>query len=202
VQTLLSFILDFLFPPTEEALRLRVLLPEETPTLAKAPPSPFPFITSLFAYKDPLVSELIWSIKNKKDTHAVRCGAFALYKKLSETPGNIILIPIPISKRRRNERGYNQCELLIDEICKRDSGGLFEKRCDILFRSKDAGEQKLKDRKERLESKNIFTVKKIETGLPIIIIDDVVTTGSTLKDARDALIQAGYQNISAVALAH
>ncbi|MDP3962808.1 MAG: hypothetical protein Q8Q03_03010, partial [bacterium] len=123
---LLTLILDFLFPPSKEALKLRSLSPEEiNRELPPAPASPYHYINSLFAYKDPLASELIWSIKYKRDKHAIKCGGFALYKALENKQA--VLVPIPVSKERRKERGYNQCELLVDEMV-RISEGKLEKR--------------------------------------------------------------------------
>jgi competence protein ComFC len=202
MQSLFSLVLDFLFPPTKEALRLRTLSPDEMGNIFQKPePSPLPFITSLFSYKDPLVKELVVSIKYKKNWHAITSAAILLSKKLSGSPEKVILIPIPISKKRRRERGFNQCELIIDEMCKLYPDK-FEKRFDILLRTKDSGEQKLKDRAERLSSTHAFSVNKSEINGRIIIIDDVTTTGSTLKEAHETLLQAGYENVSALTLAH
>jgi ComF family protein len=196
-----TLFLDFLFPPSPEALKLRQLSPEELyVSVPRAVSTGFPFITPLFSYKDPLVKELVLSIKSRKDPHAFACAAHALYKNL---PAKAVLVPIPISRTRRNERGYNQCELLIEEIVKLDAEKKFQKNFALLIRAKDRGEQKTKNRKERFGSTtNIFKVNKIEITDPIVIIDDVCTTGSTLKEARDALLSAGYENVTALTLAH
>lgn len=196
-----TFILDFLFPPSSETLELRKLAAAELFThMPPAPESPLPFITSLFAYKHPLVAELIKGIKNKKNRHSLSLGGYAFFKKLPE--GKCILMPIPISDRRRRERGYNQCELLIDEILKLDVEKRFEKRCDILTRIRHTEEQKLKDRASRLSSRDIFAAKFLPITVPIILIDDVTTTGSTLKEAREVLLRVGYTNVGAFTLAH
>lgn len=199
-------ILDFIFPPKPIALELQALLPVDIfNKLPKAISSVHDFITPIFAYKNPLTTELIWSIKYKKDLHALECGGYALYKKLRELEvEKAILIPIPISKKRRNERGYNQCELLIEEIIKLDTEKRFDKRFDILVRTKHTERQTLKNREERLEStESIFNVNNyLDLNSQIIIIDDVVTTGSTIKEARDALLGAGFKDVSAITLAH
>lgn len=198
-----NLIIDFLFPPSAEALQLRAISPENVNReLPPAPAPSHPFITSLFAYKSPLVSELIWSIKYKKDRHAIELGGYALHEKL-KLRGKAILIGIPISKKRRKERGYNQTELLINEIVRLDKEEKFEKRFDILSKPKHIERQTLKNRKERIESMDgIFQAKLVQLNFPIILIDDVTTTGSTIKEARDTLLRAGYENISALTLAH
>lgn len=191
----LNYIIDFLFPPSAEELELRAISPEKFIHIApKATATEFPFITSLFSYKDPLVRELIWQIKYKKNKHAVTCAAFALEKKLSK---DSLIIPIPISKQRRKERGYNQCELILDAL-----GSNTQKDYSLLIRSKHIEKQTLKNRNERIENtKNIFEVTKL-VDQKIIIFDDVTTTGSTLKEAQDALLKAGYTDIKAITLAH
>ena len=210
MQFLLTFFLDFLFPPSTEALRLREMQPAEVFSIfRRAEPLHQTFITSLFSYKDPLIAELVKQIKSQKNRHAYELAGYALYQELLKvTPGQtetkIVLVPIPISKKRRRERGYNQCGLLIEAILKHDTENKFEKRFDILERTKHTEDQKLKNREERLAgSGKIFTAKIVaDPNIPLIIIDDVSTTGSTLEQARDTLIKAGYTTISALTLAH
>ena len=85
-----NFFIDFIFPPSKEALFIRsislhsISLEKLYDDFKKAPLPPYPFIISLFAYKNPLVSEFIWSIKYKKDKHSIKLGGYALYEKLCE----------------------------------------------------------------------------------------------------------------------
>jgi len=209
--TFLQNIIDFIFPPSNEELHIRYLpidwLPANAPNVSN---TEFPFIRSLFSYKDKLIRELIWQIKYKKNKHAIKCAGYALYKELCEKYSNtvntekIILIPIPISKSRRKERGYNQCELLIDEIIHFDLEKRFSKDFNILIRIKDIEKQTFKNRNERISNiNNIFNVIKIEnTEQKLIIIDDVTTTGSTLKEAYNKLTDSGYTRIEALTIAH
>ena len=199
---ILYHIIDFLFPPSPEEVRLRKLSPEKFfEAAAKASSPEFTFIRSVFSYKDPLAKELVWQIKYRKNKKAVTIAAHALFKSLN---GPALLIPIPISKKRRKERGYNQCELIIDEIMRLDAEGKFSKDYDLLIRSKHIEKQTHKSRNERLENtKNIFeAAKKENLNQKIIIIDDVSTTGSTLKEARDVMLEAGYSDVSALTVGH
>lgn len=164
-------------------------------------------IQSVFIYKNPLIRELVWQIKYKKNNHALKCASYALYNEIIKNNSKAILVPIPISRQRRNERGYNQCELIINEIIKLDANNNFKKVFDLLIRNKNTTKQTFKDRNNRInDSKSIFSINEdlISDYISenIIIIDDVMTTGSTINSAIECLSNAGFENIKAITLAH
>ncbi len=220
--TLYRTILDALFPLSPAEQELFSWSPEEA--LCKLTPAPdfsglavpLPGAKSIFAYKDERVSRLIWNIKYKGSAQAVKIGGYALFKKLvdliSATPQrNILMIPIPITQKKRRERGYNQCELILDEIERlQDMMPMhhltFEKM--LLMRIGDTSEQKLKDRAGRIKTAHsIFTVHPdiaaaYDKNTPIIVVDDVITTGSTMYEAIDTLKKAGFTDVRALSLAH
>ena len=117
-----------------------------------------------------------------------------------------ILIPIPLSKKRYRERGYNQAELICREIIHLTPALTLEK--NILIKTKETEHQaRIKDRNARL--KNIissFAVKneninKIKNR-NIILIDDITTTGATLLEAKKVLKKAGAGKVIAFTVAH
>ncbi len=141
-----------------------------------------------------------------------------------------VLIPIPLSAKRRRERGYNQAELLCEEIIKiekeiasevsrtvldteprkqgiwgKKSGGL-EMLVNVLVKTKETEHQaRIKNRSERLANlRGTFAVKNKELvkGRNVILIDDVVTTGGTLSEARKTLRLVGARQIIAFTIAH
>lgn len=212
MHTFLQIIVDFIFPPSVEELQLREISPETfVQQVQKSNETEFPFIKSVFSYKDPLVRELVWQIKYRKNKHAVSCGAFALNTELLhislEAPETqILLIPIPISKSRRKERGYNQTESIVQEIIKINQN--LTSDFNLLQRVKDVEKQTFKNRKERIEnSSQIFKINKdqleiIDRNLKIIIIDDVTTTGSTIKEARQTFVDEGFKDVVGLTIAH
>ncbi len=232
-------ILDALFPVSPAEQALFALQPEEA--YAKLPPAPdysglaveLPGSRSVFAYKDERVAKLVWSIKYKKSVHAVKIGGYALFKALIESDenvvtfpksqkervagdrANILVIPMPITTRRRKERGYNQCELLLDEMERLQKSSadqrvgpnvVFEK--NVLVRTQHASRQTLKGRADRVESaKGIFSVnekadKNLANFSQVVIMDDVITTGSTMHEAIETMKKAGFENVAALSLAH
>lgn len=174
------------------------------------------------AYKNPIVRTMVWNMKTKKDRHAFACAGHIMADKLRDVAvgKNPIIIPMPIRQKRRRERGYNQCELLADEMRRHCLDEIkMEIRTDILFRArqragakglKNDKKQAFKNRAERIAgvrgafSVNEYAIGKIKDveSRDIIVIDDVLTTGSTMNEAMSALRKAGYKNVSGLALAH
>lgn len=224
MKQLITKIIDFFFDslfPINHADRLLLSMSEEKAysDLPKAPETPYHFIKSIFAYKNSLVISLIWNIKYKKSAKAVEIGGYALYRHICENwylhLDEIILLPIPISHRRRNERGYNQCELLLNQVKKLDKTQNLTFSYNLIKRKIHKDRQTLKNRSMRLEdAKNIFEIdfaeleklqgatKEVDKQVKIIIIDDVVTTGSTMREAVELIRSVGFKDVSGVSLAH
>ncbi|WP_294743889.1 ComF family protein [uncultured Exiguobacterium sp.] len=101
------------------------------------------------------------------------------------------IVPIPLSENRLSERKFNQAE----EIARRMNG----KVISALKRDEGAALSS-KSRKERLNRKNPFHVTKEVSGKRILLVDDVYTTGITLRQAMVRLKEAGASEISAVTL--
>lgn len=231
LKTTVATFIEALFPiPEAERLVLAMGAESAWKDLPRAARSPVPEACSVFSYKDERIWRLIWSIKYKRSAAGTAIAGYALYQVLRSYATIVprtIVIPMPITGRRRRERGFNQCELLVDEIEKLDIGELgIEKRLivvrDLLVRKIHKSRQTLKDRAGRLESaQDIFAVNegvaqkinnydlrfKIDdpqsmNGQIIIVIDDVVTTGGTIKDAVSTLRQAGFERTWGLSVAH
>lgn len=217
---LYNIIATALFPLSSTEQEVSSFTPEQAyETLPRAPTFDgnvlqLPDTYSIFAYKDERVAKLIWNIKYKKSKKSTQIGGYALYKELSTNPVRTtnskkpIIVPVPITKRRKRERGYNQCELLIDELERLDTDNEFTVCKDLLERIQHTSRQTLKGRADRLESaKGVFNINtavsvKIPNTSKIIVIDDVITTGSTMKEALDTLRSVGFENVSGLSLAH
>ena len=170
-------------------------------------------IYALFDYRDETIRNMIWSLKYKRNHKVAQTFAVMLYDFLIEEFSDLntysdftkpILIPIPMHKKHRKKRGYNQTEFLAKELYKIDSD-LFQLHTDILIKTRNTPHQTKLHRDKRL--KNIigaFDVKNPEKikGRNVVILDDVTTTGATLAEARKVLRQAGAKKIISVAVGH
>lgn len=164
----------------------------------------------VFSYKDPLIKELIYQMKFRSNKRcAILCGEI-LAKEISEVGlSNFILVPIPIHKKRRRERGFNQCERICEEILRQNSTDAnYEPKLLIrsIYRDKQSWSNK-KDRAAKITgvfefNEKIMRTQTFNTKQTILLIDDVVTTGSTTLEARKVLFQAGFRDVRIFAVAH
>jgi len=119
---------------------------------------------------------------------------------------NYIILPIPLHPRRERERGFNQA-LVLAELLKGKSEILREIPIltGVLVRIKPTLSQtKRKGREGREENvRNCFGVLKPEliSGKDIFLVDDVFTSGATMREAVRVLKSAGAGKITALAAA-
>ena len=112
-----------------------------------------------------------------------------------------ILVPVPMPTTRKLVRGYNQAELIASALGKRLS---LPVRTDILKRARSPMRQvKTKTKSERAQNqKGSFVATKDLSGMCIIVVDDITTTGITLEEARKTLLSKKAANVLAITLAH
>jgi ComF family protein len=111
-----------------------------------------------------------------------------------------MIIPVPLHKKRLAERGFNQSLVIGNELAKIIALPISE----LIIRKKYTLQQAALARQARLENvRDAFFVlnnKKIN-GKKIILVDDVLTTGSTLQECAKALLSAGALEVSCFTLA-
>jgi ComF family protein len=111
-----------------------------------------------------------------------------------------IVLAMPMHWRKRWERGFNQAELLAKPVAKRY--GL--KLATNLRRKRHTKAQAgLTEAQRRENARGSFLIKRPEElqGKRVLLIDDVFTTGATLRAAAAALKKAGAAHVSALTLA-
>lgn len=110
-----------------------------------------------------------------------------------------LVIPIPLSFWRRGARGFNQAELLGRALANRL--GLSFRR-DLLHRLKDSPSQVSLSRPERSANvRGVFTLKETLNGEDVLLVDDVVTTGATVREAARTLKKGGAGQVWVLAFA-
>ena len=112
---------------------------------------------------------------------------------------NSFVVPAPIHKTNYKKRGFNQALLLAKSVTRivPDTTLL-----DCLVEKESRGQQAKLDRIHRLENlKNSIKILPHPPLGKIILVDDIVTTGSTLNECGRVLKNAGAQHITAIVLA-
>ncbi len=158
-------------------------------------------LTTLFSYSKQPIRKLIAQIKYRGYTDGVNFLARHYQKKtLVRLPrGEWIVTFIPLSRTRQRQRGFNQSKLLAQKL----TSPLYD--CIELLVKKRETIPQVKLTKQ-LRKKNLLRSLAIKPGVAIpeqvILVDDVVTTGSTLKEAARVLRKAGVKQIWGLTLAH
>jgi competence protein ComFC len=149
---------------------------------------------SLYVYND-FLKEVIAKIKYRGDVELMKAFYPFGCSSLKNIYRSFLLVPIPLSEERHYERGFNQAEIL--------AKGLNNNMSLVLIRKTHEEKQSKKNREDRIEKKdNPFEVINPETikGKSITLVDDVYTTGSTLRYAAKVLLEAGANSISSITL--
>ncbi|OZU88804.1 competence protein [Virgibacillus indicus] len=111
-------------------------------------------------------------------------------KKFTFLEKNAIAVPIPLSTKRLTERAFNQAQMLADFLP--------IETCAILSR-KHGEKQSKKTRYERIFTKNPFAINETINN-PVVLVDDIYTTGTTLRHAASLLKEHGCTRVYACTL--
>jgi len=112
-----------------------------------------------------------------------------------------LIVPVPLHRKREKARGFNQAELLARELGK-FCGIPVETRALLKIKNTPA-QVSLEAESRKLNLQEAFLAKKPEriADRIILLVDDVYTTGSTLKECSAVLLKAGAREVRAVTLA-
>jgi len=190
-----------------------LLCPSCVQKLPHAEKNQISYCSSLYNYKSPTVKKIILYLKKNKSKEL----AMILGKLLSDISTDIsseyatlhqthitILVPIPISRVRLLERGFNQSKLIAQSLLQNVSQHDYVVQ-ELLQRASHRKKQStVTSRQDRMKNmKNVFIAKKILSKDSLyIIIDDVTSTGATLQEAKRALQKAGARHIVGITVAH
>jgi len=172
-------------------------------------------IYAIYDYRDPLIKKAIWNLKYYHKLNLGNKLGKLLYENLLEelsemktfTSGNpIYVVPVPISKSRMKNRGYNQAEIIAKGFFISGDKETLQFRKDIIYKKFDTKPQaRIANRKDRLNNvRGVFDIRSKDdiSGKSFIVIDDVTTTGGTINEIIKILKKNGAKKVVGFAVAH
>jgi len=199
MQELLTRVLDIIFPPTKVERLFRSITPETIANLYT--PGKHREIIYLCDYANPLVKSLILENKFSANQRAAKILSSVFYIWASAQTKPTIYIAVPLSRKRQRERGHNQVATFLN---------LNKSRINIqnnLLERVAHREAQTKLNKSERENNLVGAfvgseqLKSIVPGTQIILLDDVVTTGTTLLEAKKALLKKVGPGVDIICLA-
>lgn len=117
-----------------------------------------------------------------------------IYGKLIRMWGVEVIVPIPLHRKKRKLRGYNQAEIIAKQL-----GNIMgiPVDCDSVIRNRYTRPQKeLNDKERKKNLKQAFSVKEQWGNYKsVLLIDDIYTTGSTIDTVAEELKKNGVQKV-------
>ena len=165
-------------------------------------PPPFTASHAAFLYQDP-VPALVAGLKFHARFNLARllgqCLALALVEQGvgphaeqgTERPG--LIIPVPLHPKRLRERGYNQALEIAREVAAALDIPIDAQSCVRALHTR--AQVGLDDRERRRNVRGAFAVLRPPAASHLAILDDVVTTGSTVAELARVLLAAGAERV-------
>lgn len=211
---MLGRIQDMLFPTRADESALRAV--SESGFLARLAPRlanvTRPGTVVLLPFHEPSVRSAIHEAKYHGSARAQELLALALADYLRDADAGfagppLVIVPVPLGKARRKERGFNQVEEVVRGALReigREAAGPFQLAPGLLLRTRETVSQVALPRREREENMRgaFASTHPLDPAGTYLVVDDVLTTGATLQAAIDALRDAGAVHIIPLALAH
>lgn len=162
----------------------------------------------VFNYQDKLIKKIIKTFKYNfaKDLgKTLGIKASILLKELQEEGKidlkNKVVMPVPLHKRRKNWRGFNQAEIIAEEIIKKFGTKKIEGNLIRIKNDQPQAKLSKEKRKENVLSSFSWQGKNLEDQ-KIILVDDIYTTGSTMEECAKILKKAGAKQVQGLVIAH
>lgn len=149
---------------------------------------------AVFRYNH-FLKEVIYRFKYRGDYQLVESFGPLFRARFKEAfdslPKTTRLVPIPLSEARLKARAFNQAEALAK---------LLPFETVELLRRTSGEKQAKKNRRARLAMENPFELTRVDEPSPVIIIDDIYTTGATIHHAARVLKENGYDEVASFTL--
>ena len=154
-------------------------------------------VAALGPYDGPLRRAILAFKRGRRDVGVVLADMLARHL-MSAFPEGSVLVPVPTTAARRAERGFDQAALLAREAGRLSGLGVLD-----ILRQTAGDAQRGRSRLARLGARGRFrcSAGELVDGVRVVLIDDVTTTGATLRDCSTVLTAAGARVAGALVVA-
>jgi len=155
---------------------------------------------SLFIFSEP-INKMIHLMKFKNNLAIANLFGTLMAEHILKNYQRLpdLIIPMPLHPRRLRFRGYNQAELLTQVISKKTKIPMHR---SIVFRKRYTPPQHTLSAKLRIKNmRNVFQIKENVEGKHILVIDDVITTGASVRALSQTINDAGARTIDVYSIA-
>lgn len=151
------------------------------------------------AVYDGPIKVLLHKLKFGRGASAAQPLADYLAEALPFLPRRTVIVPVPTAARRIRQRGYDQSTLIAKNVAQKTDTS----HMALLERTSSARQvgAPRSVRKTQMASAFVVKGKKLAKNTPIVLVDDIYTTGGTLSACTVALKKAGYKNVDAAIVA-
>ncbi len=210
-KSVLYKIFDVLVPDEKRIRKLVTLDPYDLKLLLPRSPLSLHDATIFFDYRNKIVKLLVKSVKFKNNFLLRKRFAIFIADEIAELSSenalfegsSPIIAAMPMGKKEKRLRGFNQCEEVLKEVKALNPNlGIFN--FGAISKIRETKRQTELGRSQRIENvrHSMLADPKIVSGHPVIIMDDLYTTGATFDEAKRALRSAGSKSVYGIFLAH
>lgn len=160
-------------------------------------------VLTVSTLENPLVHMLITGLKYRRQMRYAKLMGVAARQALAGkcATDQWVVVPVPASVAGMRERGYNQSALIAKEIAQRASFRYFPALTRTDKRKAQTAVKTAAKRAENMHLAFVATTPHSLRGASYIVIDDVRTTGATLREAKRALKASGAGQVLCLAIA-
>jgi len=146
------------------------------------------------------MDQMVWRMKYRGVYRMADWMAGEMHAALMESPiiNRDAIVPVPMHKSRERMRGYNQSQLLAERVAAASGIPVI----DALMRTRNTKQQaRLSAARRHKNLQGAFRADASVDGLNILLVDDVLTTGSTAIHCAQTLREAGAKDVQLLTFA-
>jgi ComF family protein len=165
-----------------------------------AAPPPYDRARAALAYGGP-ARTVVLALKHGRRLHLARLMARAMLRAAGTLPAEALIVPVPSHRWRLWQRGFNQAALIAGQLARQGGHRL---AVDALERVKPTPLTRGLNRRQRQKNaEGAFRVARpgLVRDRPVVLIDDVMTTGATVSACAARLKQAGARHVEVLTFA-